>query len=433
VLQSLEFHLLDWSSTPIETTLTHLGLKAELRDGETIRAYLDELLRLKQPLQLWLGEPEETPFETTLEQVSGHTFSTATTPKLEPGARLGISFMLEARRFTTYTQVIATGVFSIPERITQGERRGQLRAAFERTDTGECFALETLQDTVAGGRFLLGKVLDLSLEGVRIALDETGACSGPNPPLRRGDTFAALCINHLPYTPPILCRGTVKHVTPGPAGLCAGFGLEGVSEADQKNITRILARRFPATFGQAFPAKKRKTDIADKAGAPTKTQVLARPAEVVERPVAKPPAPAPSFRPEVNAVMRLRRLGRKILFLSGSQESPHPLAEAFRADGFKHVFQAGAFLEAQALARKTRFDLVLLDMKVGGHWAKEMMEALRSHGLLLATPLILVADYRNEGSEALAQALGAVHIHERRETFEALLPWLQGLLLEDGP
>lgn len=411
--------------------MTHLGLKAELRDGETIRAYLDELVRLKQPVQLRLGPADEAPFETTLEQVSARTFSTATTPKLEAGQVLNLSFMLEARRFTTFTTVVATGVFSIPESLGQGERREQLRAAFDRTDAGAGLAVAILEGTLAGGRFLQGRILDLSLGGVRLLLDETGALTGANPPLRRGDTFDALCVSGLPHTPSIHGRGTVAHVTQAPGGLSAGFALEGIGEADRKNIARILERRIPATFGQAFPAKKRKTDIADKPGAPTKTQVAARAPEVVEVPVA-PPAPKElPVRPEVTAVLRLRKLGRRILLLSGSLEASHPLAEAFREDGYKHVFQARSFLEAQSLARKGRYDLVLLDMKVGGHWATEMMEALRSHGLLLDTPLILVADYRNEGSQAIAESLGAMHIHERRETFDQLLPWLHGLLLED--
>ena len=412
--------------------MTNLGLKVELRDGETIRAYLDEVARLKSPVQLWVGHAEQAPFETTLEQVSAHTFSTATTPKLEPGQTLSFCFMLEARRFITYTQVVTVGVFKIPESIAQGERRDRLRATFDRTDLADALCVEGLHGTIASGRFVYGKVVDLSLRGLRISLEESGDLSGLNPPLQRGDTFAAICINNLPYTPTIHCRGVVAHVTPGAGGCHVGLALAGVSEADEKNITRILARRFPATFGQAFPAKKRKTDIADKVGAPTKTQVKAKPSEVVELPVdtqVKEPKPA---RPEVTAVMRLRKLGRKILFLSGSQESPHPLAEAFREDGFKHVFQARSFLEAQALAKRTRFDLVLLDMKVGGHWAQEMMVALRSRDLLLETPLILVADYRNESTGAIAEALAAVHIHERRETFEDLQPWLNGLLLEDS-
>ena len=415
--------------------MTQLGHKVELRDGETIRAYLEEIVCLKSPVQLWEGPGDQAPFETTLEQVSAKTFSTATTPKLEPGQILNFSFMLEARRFTSYTQVVALGVFSIPQSIALGERREQLRAPFDRSDEADALCVEALHGTIAGGRFLYGKVVDLSLKGLRILLEESGALTGVNQPPLPGQAFTTICINNLPHTPAIHCHGSVAHVTPVPGGLSVGFLLAGVAEGDEKNISRILARRFPATFGQAFPAKKRKTDIADKLGALTKTQFKAKPAEVVERPVEKEVKAPKAFRPEVTAVMRLRKLGRKILFLSGSLESPHPLAEAFREDGYKHVFQASSFLGAQALVQRTRFDLVVLDMKVGGHWAKEMMGALRSRDLLLHTPLILVADYRNEGAEAVAEALGAVHIHERRETFEDLQPWLNGLLLEEtgGP
>ena len=412
--------------------MTNLGLKPELRDGETIRAYLEELVRLKSPVQLWLAQSDQTPFETTLEQVLANTFSTATTPPLEPGQVLNLSFMLEARRFITYTKVVGTGVFGIPLSIAQGERRDRLRATFDRGDAADAFAVEFLHGSILTGRVLQGRLMDLSLQGLRVALDDTGALTGGNPGLKRGDSFACVCINNLPHTPTIQCSGIVAHVTPMPGGLCAGMLLNGLSEGDQKNITRILARRFPATFGQAFPAKKRKTDIADKAGAPTATQVKAKVAEVVALPAKPAPEAARTPHPEVPAVIRLRKLGKKILLLSGSQESPHPLAESFRADGYRQVFQAKTFLEASALAKRIRFDLVLLDMKVGGHWAKEMMEALRNHDLLVSTPLILVADYRNESAEAVGEALEAVHIHERRESYEELLPWLHGLMLEEN-
>ena len=62
----------------------------ELRNGETIRAYLDELARLKTPVQLWLPA-DDKPFETTLSHVSPITFSSTTTPQLEPGQTLDLS------------------------------------------------------------------------------------------------------------------------------------------------------------------------------------------------------------------------------------------------------------------------------------------------------------------------------------------------------
>lgn len=410
--------------------MTNPETKFELRNGETIRAYLDELARLKTTVQLCPVGAAVPPFETTLQNITGVTFSSTTTPHLETGQVLSMAFMLDARRFVALVKVVSSGVFRIPLSIAQGERRAEFRGLFERSEPGQVLAVEQWAETVFGGRILLGKLLDLSAHGLRMALAEAGSLSGRGDDLKAGDRFASICISALQFTPPIHCRGRVAHVARDCAEPYAGFALEGLSEGDLRNIERILAPRYPTTFGEAFPAKKRKTDIADKAGALTKTKVTARPAEVVERPVEKP-APAPPPRVEVTAVMRLRKLGKQILFLSGSPEAQHPLAEAFRADGYKHVVQARTFLEAQALTRRTRFDLVVLDMKVGGHWAKEMINALRSHGLLLGVPLILVADYRNEGTEAVAEELAAVHVHERRESYEELAPWLHGFLLED--
>ena len=99
-----------------------------------------------------------------------------------------------------------------------------------------------------------------------------------------------------------------------------------------------------------------------------------------------------------------------------------------REDDFKQVFEARSYLEAQNLARAARFDLVLLDVKVGGHFGQMILEALRRHGLLLDTPVILVADRRDASIEAVAEAIGAMHIHEKRAPYEDLLPALYRLI-----
>ena len=57
-----------------------LGLEPELRDGNTIRAYLEELVLLKAPVQLWVAQADVLPFETTIAQVSRDTFTTTQTP-----------------------------------------------------------------------------------------------------------------------------------------------------------------------------------------------------------------------------------------------------------------------------------------------------------------------------------------------------------------
>ena len=204
--------------------------------------------------------------------------------------------------------------------------------------------------------------------------------------------------------------------------------MTGLQESDRKNIERILARRFPTTFGQAFPQKHRKTDIADQAGAPVPVKAAAKAPEVVALPEA-PAAPAPRTpRPEVSAVMRIRKAIKRILIISAASEAGVSLAQSLREDDFKQVFEARSYLEAQNLARSYRFDLLLLDVKVGGHFGQMILEALHRHELLQDTPVILIADRRDAQIEAVAEAIEAIYIHEKRASYEDLVPILYSLL-----
>jgi CheY-like chemotaxis protein len=409
--------------------MTNLGLKAELRDGNTIRAYLDELVLKKTQVQLWITQADALPFETTIARISRDTFITTQTPPLPQDQQLNFSFMVDSRRFTAHTQVVSTGVFKIPTAVAVGERRERFRASFSRTEEIELFACEKVSAPFISGRILLGRLLDLSLQGLRVSVDELSAETGEAAPLQRGDTFASVCIRGLPYTPTIQCGGIVAHVRSSPGELSIGFLLTGLRETDRKNIERILARRFPTTFGQAFPQKHRKTDIADQAGAPVQVKEAAKAPEVVALPQAPAaPAAARPARPEVTAVMRIRKAGRKVLVISASNDGRKTLAESMREDDFKQVFEARSFLEAQNLARASRFDLVLLDVKVGGHHGQMILEALHRHELLLDTPVILVADKRDASIEAVAEAIEAIHIHEKRATYEDLVPALYRML-----
>jgi len=254
----------------------NLGLKNELRDGNTIRAYLDDLVLKKAPVQLCLSQSDTLPFETTIVRISRDTFTTAQTPPLPQDQQLYISFMVDSRRFTANTRVVSTGVFKIPATVAQGERRERFRASFNRAEGIEVFACEKVSAPFLWGRILLGKLVDLSLQGLQVAVEELGDGQGGPASLARGDSFAAICISGLPYTPTIQCGALVAHVRNGPDTPFAGFLLTGLQETDRKNIERILARRFPTTFGQAFPQKHRKTDIADQAGTPELVKAVSR-------------------------------------------------------------------------------------------------------------------------------------------------------------
>jgi len=127
--------------------------------------------------------------------------------------------------------------------------------------------------------------------------------------------------------------------------------------------------------------------------------------------------------------MRIRKSSRKVLVVSAATGEGKTLADHLREDDFKQVYEAGSFLEAKHLAQVSRYDLVLLDVRVGGHLGQMLLEALHKHGLLLNTPVILVADKRDASIEDVAEAIGAVHIHEKRSSYDNLVPALYRLLL----
>lgn len=404
-----------------------VGHKPELRDGNTIRAYLDELVLLKAPIQIWTPQSEQLPFETTIARIGRDTFTTTRTPPLAVDQTVNLSFLVDARRFVAATKVTATGVFRIPLSLATGERREQPRAAFHRAEGVEVFACERMHPPFLGGRVLVGRLVDLSLQGLRVALEDvTGLDAAPPARLQRGDSFAVVRIQGLPYTPAIQCGGIVAHVQAALEAPTAGFLLTGMSEADRNNIERILAPRFPATFGQAFPRKHRKTDLADQPGPPVATKEPVKAPEVVAPP--PPPPPPVKVRPECPPIIRIRKAVRKVLVLSAASGEPGSLAQNLRDDDFKHVFEARSYLEAQHLARQTQFDIVLLDVRVGGHLGQMLLETLRRNGLLVDIPVILVADRRDASVQSVAEAVGAVHVHEKRADYEALQPVLYRLM-----
>jgi hypothetical protein len=400
--------------------VTGSGAPAELRDPVTIRAYLEELARTRAQVRLWRDGTGEGAFVTTLQQVAPTTFSTTTTPQLEPGQVVNFAFMLDARRFTTRGQAVAPGVFRMPFSVAQGERRAAFRGPFERSERVRVLAVETVAGTLLGGRLALGRLADLSTGGLGLLLDELDVPEGLPADLRPGDRFAAVHISNLPFTPDLQCQATVIHAAAADLETRVGLRLEGLSDRDRTTIERLLIPRFPATFGEAFPARKRKTDLADQPGPPTSTLARAKAPEVLDQALAGPEAPTAPVRPQPGPVARLRRAAKKILVLSAHPGAAQVL-EAFHQDGFRQAVRADSYQRARLLAEQGRYDLLVADLKVGTRWTKDLMAALADHGLLQGLPTILLVDYPHEGGSAMARPLGAVHVHVRDQGAGALV------------
>jgi DNA-binding response OmpR family regulator len=92
------------------------------------------------------------------------------------------------------------------------------------------------------------------------------------------------------------------------------------------------------------------------------------------------------------------------------------------------VYQAKSYLEAMNLAKSNKFDILLLEAKVGGHLGQMILESLRRNDLLLDTPVILIADLRDASIETVAEEIDAFHVHDKRAHYEDILPALYSLL-----
>lgn len=386
--------------------MTLSGHRPELRDARMIRAYLDELARLKIPVRLSRGPQDALVFQTTVDHLGPDTFTVTSTPPLEPGATVHLGFLLEASWLTSAVKVTGTGVFTLPAYLVHGERRATPRGAVLEGEAVRFLAVETVEDTVLGGRVVSGRVLDLSAQGLRVALDRDA-------PTRPGDTFALACLSGLPHTPPAFCAARTVHVQGGDTPV-AGFALEGVTPLDRMALERILARRLPTTFGRSFPSRKLKTDVGERPGAPTPAKAAPRAPEVVELP--PPPAAEPEAAEALRlpAVLRLRRMGRRLLLLASEPADIHPLAQVLWQEGYRNLLSAHDPAGALRLAAAHRFDLVLVELKVGGYWGHGILAGVRGRGLMAGVPAILLADHVNEISRDAAKAMEAVGIHDKR-------------------
>jgi len=378
-----------------------------------IRAYLDELMRLKIPVRLSRGPQDALAFQTTVEHLGPDTFSVTATPPLEPGTTIHLGFLLEASWLTSAVKVNGTGVFAMPAYLVHGERRSAPRGAVQEGEDVRFLAVEAVEDTVLGGRVVSGRVLDLSPQGLRVALD-------PGPLPRPGEAYALACLSGLPHTPPALCAARAAHVQPGETPV-AGFALEGVTPLDRMALERILARRLPTTFGRSFPSRKLKTDVGERPGAPTPVKAAPKAPEVVELP--PPPAAEPEAAEALRlpAVLRLRRMGRRLLLLASEPADAHALAQVLWQEGYRNLLSAHDPAGAQRLAAAHRFDLVLVELKVGGYWGHGILASVRGRGFLAEAPAILLADHVNEISRDAARAMEAVGIHDKRADPGALV------------
>ena len=431
-------------------------LGPELRDRETILAYLEELARIGTAMQVWVGKDCILPYEVHIKLVEEGrkrflVFLGRALPHDVERQHIEISFPLDGRRFIARVKCLGregymTAAFSIPESVEEGERRQRVRARFGPREKARVTILGDLFD----GFGVAGRIMDLSLHGIKVRVDRTiqvrGARVVPNSAnvFATGESLALVRLQDLPHTPQIECSGRVAHIEQSSLGVTIGVKLDGLSSADQARIEATLIRRLP-TFARAFPNRKRRKDCESKPERrPGDAVESVSPDEVWEDPPECEQSggllsDGSSQRSQLivtggeegrrERLRRIKKHGKRVMVISLDDFERAILAVTLHVDGFRRIVEARNFVEGISALRSGPVDLVFMDFSVGNLQGPAMLAKLRQNGLAAEVPVIFLSDSVDVRSLIIAKGSGA-HLHERPVDFDGKIRPLIHQLLE---
>jgi CheY-like chemotaxis protein len=422
-----------------------------MRDPEQILAWLEELGRIRSPLELFAHDKDLLPIPAKVELVGeetrAFTLSLQRLPQPEPkaGQAFLLNFHLDGQRFRTEVAYQGRGgymqcVFRLPQAVLHAERRSALRTRFGTREKAQVVALQGLFEGLALG----GALVNLSLGGCAMRLSRAMDIRGDkrlalSPDLLpEGTPLALLRIQDLPHSPMIECGATVSHMEQRSEGVVMGLRFEGLGSYEAQIIGKLLTQRVPG-FRRSFPRKRRLKDLSEaERQAP---QVPEEPIEAHEDEEVQAPTEAESalsdleieeLRLAVRAPDRtqlLKKRGKRILLLVGDELDRAILMATLHVDGYRSLYEAQSLVQALDVNRRAALDMVIVDQKVGPHGALEIVEALRAGDLAKGTP-ILVLQRKPEVRLAVAAKAGGISlVLEHPVDFDGRLkPALEGLL-----
>jgi CheY-like chemotaxis protein len=424
-----------------------------LRDRDQILAWLEELARIRTPLELKVQEKDLLPIpakvEVVAEESSALTLSLQRIPAPEPkaGQIIHVVFPLDGQRFRTDLVYRGRGgymqcVFALPEAIYHAERREAIRARFGTREKTQVVALEGLFEGVGLG----GQMVNLSLGGCAFRLQRAMDIRGDRRlPLRHdllipGTQLALLRLQDLPHLPLVECGGVVAHVDQRTDGLIMGVRFEGLGSFESQVVGRVLTQRVPG-FRRGFPRKRRHRDLTEEELKRPQAPEDPLPEEMQEPDELQPPSDADvalsdeelqELRETVrvpNRLNLLRKRGKRILLLMGDELDRAILMATLHVDGFRSVYEATSLEQALELNCTVAFEMVIVDQKVGEHGALDLVEALRAEGLTKGAPVVVLQRHEEVRLKVASKAGGISLILQHPVDFDGLMkPALEGLL-----
>ena len=402
-----------------------------MRDRSTILAYLEELCRLRSRVTLRFEGEGRLPIEARIDLVGDETavftlqLQRSLPGHLASGCLAELFFPLDGQRFHCMVRFMERAgymraAFKLPEAILHAERRDAMRARFGQREAAGVTVLESLFK----GHGASGKLLNLSLEGLRMRLDKAISLEDS----RRLPISAGLFHQHqrlmivrildLPHSPLVECAGMIAHIEDSAEGITMGLHLDGLGGTDAQVLEQVLSRRLP-TFGRGFPQKRRHCEITlgdDTEDSPLEVPVPDPEPEGDPAPLHLEQAAQPPDRLE-----RIRKRGRRILLVQRDDLDRSLLAGLLLADGFTQVVEARNYLECIRSLRASPLDLIIVEHQVGPVPAPQFLVNLRKAGHCDRVPVVLLAAQPDVKTTIMARAMNIAHIQRQPIDYEGEL------------
>jgi len=425
-----------------------------LQDPEQILAWFEELDRTEAGLELHGDAADLVPVAARVvrvdEEGASFTLALKRTPNLAPvaGQRFGLTFPMDGLRFRVEASYLGRGRyleyrFALPAAIRFAERRDAFRVRFRPREHHQAIVIEDILQGVA----LSGRLLDLAMGGCglvvhRAMLVQTGMRLGLDADLlQAGAPVAIVRLPNLPRLPLLEFSGRVSHLRQTAHGVVLGVAFSGVGGREAGFLARIMADRLPG-FRVDFPRKRRTRDLLEvlreslepqDSPAPAPEEEPAEPGP--EDDLEVPAEPGEESGPGPDRVRLLRKRGKKILLVHADELQRTILAGAFRADGYRCLYEASSLVQALDIRRRMPLDLLLVDQSVGVHGALELVEVLRTRGLPRETPVVVLQRRPEVRLTLAAKGGGVTFLVDHPVDFQGRLKdRLEALLgLDSGP